>query len=187
MPDISEIPSKRQYKAGEVCQYTDTQPYVLQFWESEFPQLKPRKSASGQAVYTKKDIATVLRIKQLIYEEDYTITAARKQLDREKRRKGGIVPKETVAPKKRVHPERERPEKSLPVEQEGLFADTVSRDRYEDALEEIAHMKLQLKDASADIRRLEGELAKLKQSRERASVRSDKAIERLEQILEMLS
>ena len=179
MPDMVEIPRKRQYKAGEVCQYTDTQPYVLQFWESEFPQLKPRKSAAGQPVYTKKDIATVLRIKQLIYEEDYTITAARKQLEKEKKRKGGIVPKETVAPKKRVHPERKKP--SHPIDkQEELFVNDVPRERYEDALEEIAHLKLQLKDVSTDVRRLEGEVTGLRKANELS-------ISRLEQILEMLS
>ena len=174
-----EIPKKKQYKAGEVCEYTDTQPYVLQFWESEFPQLKPRKSASGHQLYSKKDINLVLRIKQLIYDEDYTITAARKQLDKEKKRKGGIVPKETVAPKKRVHPERKT--SSHPIDkQEELFVDSVPRDRYEDALEEIAHMKLQLKDATSDIRQLEGDLAKLQKAHEGT-------ISRLEKILEMLS
>jgi len=179
MPGMAEIPSKRQYKAGEVCQYTDTQPYVLQFWESEFPQLKPRTGASGQPVYTKKDIATILRIKQLIYDEDYTITAARKQLEKEKRRKGGIVPKEKVAPRRRVHPERKKP--THPVDkQEELFVDQVPRGRYEDALEEIAHLKLQLKDASTDARRLEGEVTRLQKA-------SELSISRLEQILEMLS
>jgi DNA-binding transcriptional MerR regulator len=185
MPGVSEIPSKRQYKAGEVCQYTDTQPYVLQFWESEFPQLKPRKSSSGQPVYSKKDINLVLRIKQLIYDEDYTITAARKQLEKEKKRKGGIVPQESVAAKKKSAPARRA--EHVPMEQEELFVESVPRERYEGALEEIAHMKLQMKDAAGDIRRLESDVAKLQKAHERSTARSDKAIAVLEELLEKLS
>jgi len=77
----SEIPNKLFYKIGEVCEITDTQPYVLRFWESEFPQLAPRKNRSGQRVYQRKDIDTVMRIKRLLYEEEYTIAGARKKLD----------------------------------------------------------------------------------------------------------
>ena len=76
-----EIPNKLFYKIGEVCEITDTQPYVLRFWESEFPQLAPRKNRSGQRVYQRKDIDTVIRIKKLLYEEEYTIAGARKKLD----------------------------------------------------------------------------------------------------------
>ena len=78
MPD--EIPRKLFYKIGEVCQYTDTQPYVLRFWESEFSQLAPNKSRSGQRLYRRKDIDMVLAIKKLLYEEGYTIAGARKKL-----------------------------------------------------------------------------------------------------------
>jgi DNA-binding transcriptional MerR regulator len=78
-----EVPNKLFYKIGEVCELTDTQPYVLRFWESEFPQLAPRKNRSGQRVYQRKDIDTVLRIKKLLYDEEYTIAGARKKLDEE--------------------------------------------------------------------------------------------------------
>ncbi len=78
MPE--EIPRKLFYKIGEVCQLTDTQPYVLRFWESEFPQLAPTKSRSGQRLYRKKDIDLVLSIKQLLHDEGYTIAGARKKL-----------------------------------------------------------------------------------------------------------
>jgi DNA-binding transcriptional MerR regulator len=69
------------YKIGEVCDMTDTQPYVLRFWESEFPQLAPRKNRAGQRVYQKQDVEMVLRIKKLLYEEEYTIAGARKKLE----------------------------------------------------------------------------------------------------------
>jgi DNA-binding transcriptional MerR regulator len=82
MPDEgTQIPDKTHFKIGEVCRITDTQPYVLRFWESEFPSLAPQKTRSGQRVYRRQDIEMVLRIKQLLYEEAYTIAGARKQLE----------------------------------------------------------------------------------------------------------
>ncbi len=74
---------QKYYKIGEVCELTDTQPYVLRFWESEFPQLAPRKNRSGQRVYERSDIDIVMRIKKLLYEEEYTIAGARRKLDEE--------------------------------------------------------------------------------------------------------
>jgi len=74
------MPRKAFYKVGEVCQITDTQPYVLRFWESEFPQLAPKKSRTGQRLYRRKDVDLVLQIKKLLYEDGFTIAAARKKL-----------------------------------------------------------------------------------------------------------
>jgi DNA-binding transcriptional MerR regulator len=76
----TEIPKKLFYKIGEVCSLTDTQPYVLRFWESEFPQLAPRKTRTGQRVYRPRDVEMVLEIKKLLYDEGYTIAGARKKL-----------------------------------------------------------------------------------------------------------
>ena len=78
MPD--PIPRKQFYKMGEVCQLTDTQPYVLRFWESEFSRLAPTKTSTGQRLYRRKDVDLVLHIKRLLYEEGFTIAAARKKL-----------------------------------------------------------------------------------------------------------
>jgi DNA-binding transcriptional MerR regulator len=75
------VPDKLFYKAAEVCQLTDTQPYVLRFWESEFPQLASEKNRSGQKVYRRQDIDLILRIKKLLYEEEYTIAGARKAIE----------------------------------------------------------------------------------------------------------
>jgi DNA-binding transcriptional MerR regulator len=80
-PTTTEIPDKLFYKAAEVCQITDTQPYVLRFWESEFPQLAGEKNRSGQRVYKRSDIDLVFRIKKLLYQEEYTIAGARKAID----------------------------------------------------------------------------------------------------------
>jgi DNA-binding transcriptional MerR regulator len=81
--DSKQIPNKLFFKIGEVCEITDTQPYVLRYWESEFPALAPAKNSSGQRIYRRKDIETVLRIKQLLYEEGFTIAGAKKRLDAE--------------------------------------------------------------------------------------------------------
>jgi DNA-binding transcriptional MerR regulator len=78
-----EIPNKLFFKIGEVCEITDTQPYVLRYWESEFPALAPAKNSSGQRIYRRRDIETVLRIKQLLYEEGFTIAGAKKRLEAE--------------------------------------------------------------------------------------------------------
>src|SRR5262245_1134716 len=76
-----KIPNKLFFKIGEVCEITDTQPYVLRYWESEFPALAPAKNSSGQRIYRRRDIETVLRIKQLLYEEGFTIAGAKKRLE----------------------------------------------------------------------------------------------------------
>ena len=78
-----KIPNKLFFKIGEVCEITDTQPYVLRYWESEFPALAPAKNSSGQRIYRRRDIETVLRIKQLLYEEGFTIAGAKKRLESE--------------------------------------------------------------------------------------------------------
>ena len=78
-----QIPNKLFFKIGEVCEITDTQPYVLRYWESEFPALAPAKNSSGQRIYRRRDIETVLRIKQLLYEEGFTIAGAKKRLEAE--------------------------------------------------------------------------------------------------------
>jgi DNA-binding transcriptional MerR regulator len=82
------IPNKLFFKIGEVCEITDTQPYVLRYWESEFPALAPAKNSSGQRIYRRKDIETVLRIKQLLYDEGFTIAGAKKRLESEASGKG---------------------------------------------------------------------------------------------------
>ena len=73
------LPEKLFYKIGEVSQLLDIESYVLRYWETEFPFLKPRKSSSGQRVYTRKDLDVILQLKQLLYEERYTIEGVRKK------------------------------------------------------------------------------------------------------------
>src|SRR5262245_59152944 len=75
-----QIPNKLFFKIGEVCDLAGVEPYVLRFWETEFPNLAPQKSRTGHRIYRKKDVETVLKIKELLYERGFTIPGARKQL-----------------------------------------------------------------------------------------------------------
>lgn len=72
---------ERLYKIGEVCKLADVQPYVLRYWETEFPALAPNKSGGGQRLYSQREIDIILRIKQLLYAEGFTIAGAKKKLD----------------------------------------------------------------------------------------------------------
>ena len=80
---------KLYYRIGEACKKVDIQPYVLRYWETEFPALDPKKSKSGQRVYSEEEIRLIGRIKQLLYEEGYTIAGAKKKLESELGEGGG--------------------------------------------------------------------------------------------------
>lgn len=83
--DIAKIqnpgtfPDKLFYKIGEVGRIVGVESYVLRYWETEFPFLRPRKNKSGQRVYVKKELELLLKIKKLLYEEGYTISGVRKK------------------------------------------------------------------------------------------------------------
>ncbi|HUO84614.1 MAG TPA: MerR family transcriptional regulator [Thermoanaerobaculia bacterium] len=79
----AEDPENRTYKIGEVCRIADLQPYVLRYWETEFPPLAPSKGGGGQRAYTRPEIEIILRIKQLLYSEGFTIAGAKKKLEAE--------------------------------------------------------------------------------------------------------
>ena len=83
------IPDKLYFRIGEVASLSRLPAYVLRFWESEFPQLKPVKSSTGQRMYRRRDVESVLRIKQLLYEQGFTIAGARQQLRSEAKTEKG--------------------------------------------------------------------------------------------------
>lgn len=74
------IPEKLYFRIGEVARLCRLPAYVLRFWETEFPQLKPVKSSTGQRMYRRRDVESVVRIKQLLYQEGYTIAGARQHM-----------------------------------------------------------------------------------------------------------
>lgn len=83
MPPKARVQKRLYYKIGEACKALDIQPYVLRYWETEFPALSPSKSRSGQRVYSEKELAIIRRIKELLYGEGYTIAGAKKRLESE--------------------------------------------------------------------------------------------------------
>jgi len=83
------ILKKVYYSIGEVCELTGLKPHVLRYWESQFPELKPYKNRAGNRVFRPQEIEMVLLVKQLLYEEKFTLEGARKRL-REMKRLGSL-------------------------------------------------------------------------------------------------
>jgi DNA-binding transcriptional MerR regulator len=83
----SEIPDKLYFRIGEVARLCEVPAYVLRFWESEFPQLKPHKGGTGQRLYRRRDVEMALRVKTLLYDEGYTIPGARQVFKSEQKQK----------------------------------------------------------------------------------------------------
>ena len=79
-PDGILIPDKIYFRIGEVSELAATKPYVLRYWETEFPSLKPIKSATGHRLYRRPDVEMVFKIKRLLYDEGFTIEGARRYL-----------------------------------------------------------------------------------------------------------
>jgi DNA-binding transcriptional MerR regulator len=208
-----DIPDKSQFRVNEVCQLTDTQPYVLRFWESEFPQLAPDRGRGGSRVYKKDDVELILRIKHLLYEKEYTIAGARRLLD-------GADPLEAVVGEDYLTESRPAPELAAaepeapilesPQDDESSYVEPrqldltdlqpdrptlvsapdhdddqasreteISRVRYEDAIDEISHLRLRLGDAETRLRKavVDGEGWR---------ERSEQAASRIERILEKI-
>ncbi len=90
------IPEKMYFKIGEVCELVGVQAHVLRYWETEFPTLSPQKNSSGQRSYRRRDVEIALRIKQLLYNEMFTIAGARKKLQAEQREGSKHKPRTTV-------------------------------------------------------------------------------------------
>lgn len=86
------IPDKLYFRIGEVSRLCGLPSYVLRFWETEFPQLKPSKGSTGQRMYRRLDVENVLRVKKLLYDQGFTIAGARQQLRAEVKRKQNDLP-----------------------------------------------------------------------------------------------
>ena len=112
------IPEKIYFKIGEVCDIVGVQAHVLRYWETEFSMLSPQKNRSGQRSYRRRDVEISIRIKQLLYDEMFTIAGAKKKLQTEMRETSKL---------KIVHPEppKEKPEYLRPVDAPGLFEDEI--------------------------------------------------------------
>lgn len=76
----TEIPDKQYFKIGEVAEIAGVEPYVLRYWETEFKSIRPEKTRSNQRLYRRRDVETVLTIKQLLYDEGFRIDGAKRRL-----------------------------------------------------------------------------------------------------------
>src|SRR6476469_7392728 len=83
----SKLPEKLYYRIGEVASLVGVEPHVLRYWETEFRSIRPKKSARGQRVYSRRDVETLVRIKELLYNHGFTIAGAKRRL-----REKGIEP-----------------------------------------------------------------------------------------------
>jgi len=99
-PAPPEIPDKLYFRIGDVARLAGIKPYVLRFWETEFPALGPKKSGSGHRLYRRKDVEMVLEIKRLLYDQRFTIEGARKFL--EARAKADLAAAAAKPPKRRA-------------------------------------------------------------------------------------
>jgi DNA-binding transcriptional MerR regulator len=106
------IPEKIYFKIGEVCELVGVQAHVLRYWETEFPMLSPQKNRSGQRSYRRRDVEISLRIKQLLYDEMFTIAGAKKKLQAEMR-EGTKLKVVQAEPRGENHFEREAGSQSL--------------------------------------------------------------------------
>lgn len=82
-----ELPAKLYYRIGEVAGIVGVEPHVLRYWETEFRSVRPQKSAKGQRIYSRRDVETLLKVKDLLYAHRFTIAGARRKL-----REGGVEP-----------------------------------------------------------------------------------------------
>lgn len=85
--DVGELPSKLFFRIGEVASLVGVEPHVLRYWEREFRSIRPTKSAKGQRVYSRRDVENLLRVRDLLYRDGFTIAGAKKRLQR-----GGVEP-----------------------------------------------------------------------------------------------
>jgi DNA-binding transcriptional MerR regulator len=96
-PEPTVIPDKLYFRIGDVAKLCDVPAYVLRFWETEFPQLKPNKGGTGQRLYRKRDVEMALRIKSLLYDQGYTIPGARQVFSTESKTKEAPEPTQLAA------------------------------------------------------------------------------------------
>src|SRR5205085_379481 len=118
-PKTPQIPDRLYFRIGDVSELLDVEPYVLRFWETEFPMLQPKKGRTGHREYKRKDVELLLEIKRLLYDEGFTITGARKALkdktrsNRRKNASGGSSQMALIPPPPRARPGLEKVKKEL--------------------------------------------------------------------------
>ncbi|HEY0784724.1 MAG TPA: MerR family transcriptional regulator [Acidobacteriaceae bacterium] len=132
------IPDKLYFRIGEVAELCGVETYVLRFWQTEFPQLHPNKSGTGQRLYRRRDVAMALRIKRLLHEEGYTIAGARQVFVAE-----GVASRRTA----RLRAQSELPLAPLPPVDASAAEARQAQDRAADrAAARLARLRLELRE-----------------------------------------
>jgi DNA-binding transcriptional MerR regulator len=132
-PNSPVIPDRLYFKIGDVARICGVETYVLRFWETQFPQLKPNKSGTGQRLYRRNDVELALKIKQLVHDEGYTLSGARQALEQAHARKSS-------PPQAKLESISRRP---LPS---AVSAQTLSGQSQEDLGATIAHARAELRE-----------------------------------------
>jgi DNA-binding transcriptional MerR regulator len=116
----ADLPAKLYFRIGEVAELVGVEPHVLRYWEREFRSIRPTKSAKGQRVYSRRDVESLLRVRELLYREGFTIAGAKKKLQR-----SGQEPRESREAPELAEPESptaDRPS-ALSAERDGAPVD----------------------------------------------------------------
>lgn len=109
----TSIPDKLYFRIGDVAKLCGVEAYVLRFWETEFPQLKPNKSGTGQRLYRRRDVELALKIKQLLYADGYTIAGARQVFAAESRESKKVAQTELPLKRGNGQPTPEFPDQKI--------------------------------------------------------------------------
>jgi DNA-binding transcriptional MerR regulator len=136
-PDSPLIPDRLYFKIGDVARICGVETYVLRFWETQFPQLKPNKSGTGQRLYRRNDVEMALKIKHLVHTEGYTLSGARQSLEQAHSRKNS-TPELTPAPQR-------DPQSRLPLLAVSPAQPPSAQSRV-DAAATIAHARAELRE-----------------------------------------
>lgn len=117
--ETPEVPNRLYFRIGDVSELIGVEPYVLRFWETEFPMLQPKKGKTGHREYKRKDVELLLEIKRLLYDEGFTIPGARKAIKgklrsgRKERSSGKHSQLELIAEPPNLHPALQEVRKEL--------------------------------------------------------------------------
>jgi DNA-binding transcriptional MerR regulator len=137
------IPDRLYFKIGDVARICGLETYVLRFWESQFPQLKPNKSGTGQRLYRRREVELVLEIKRLVHAEGYTLSGARQALDQHNRRSGQ---QETTGPQDSKGAQDSRQE-AQPASQSRRASTIANPSQHRDAVAAtIGHVRAELRE-----------------------------------------
>ena len=127
---LHTIPDKPYFRIGEVAKLAEVEPYVLRYWEREFPAIRPSKSAKGQRVYTRRHVESILRIRHLLHKEGFTIAGAKKRFYKHE-------PNEAMGAEESPEPHSEEESR-----QPSLWPDPIHRSRWLSLRNEVeAHLR----------------------------------------------